>query len=139
MGLVRNLRLENSVRFPGFVSESKAQYYTAADLFVLSSRHEAFPNVLLEASASGLPIVASEIPSIKSIIHEGYNGLFAQIGDETDFANKITHLLLNEDVRIELGKNARTSCEKLTWSAAALKTDQLYQNLLNSDTRPNTG
>ena len=129
--LVETLGLGASIRFPGFVSDYKTQYYKAADVFVLPSRHEAFPNVLLEASASGLPIVVSDIPSVRAIVHEGYNGLFAQIGDEVDVAQKIVYLLLNEEVRRELGMNARTKCEKFTWDAVATKTEQLYRSLLN--------
>lgn len=129
--LSEKLGLGESVLFPGFVSDNKAQYYKAADVFVLPSRHESFGIVLLEASASGLPIVVSDIPSVRAIIHGGYNGLFAQIGDEADIANKIVFLLLNEDVRKEMGMNARANCEKFTWNFTAIKTDQLYQNLLN--------
>jgi glycosyltransferase involved in cell wall biosynthesis len=56
--LCRNLSLESAVRFPGHVADPAA-CFSAATLFVLSSRHEGLPNALLEAAAAGLPIVCT--------------------------------------------------------------------------------
>ena len=129
--LTERLGIGASVRFTGFVSDEKSQYYKAADIFVLPSRHEAFGNVLLEASASGLPIVVSDIRSVRAIVDEECNGLFAQIDDEVDFAQKIVYLLRNEVVRREKGANAREKCEPFTWDAIATKTERLYLGVLN--------
>lgn len=124
--------IKDSTKFVGHISSEKYQYYKAADLFVLPSKSsEAFPNVLLEASASKLPSIVSDLWCLKAIIQEGYNGLFTQIGDEVDLAQKIVYLLQNEEVRKEMGMNARKNCEIFTWDLVATKTEQLYLSLLN--------
>jgi glycosyltransferase involved in cell wall biosynthesis len=130
--LSKKLAIEASIKFTGHISAEKYQYYKAADVFVLPSKSsEAFPNVLLEASASELPSVVSDLQCVKAIVHEGFNGLLARIGDEIDFARKIVYLLQNEEVRREMGMNARKNCEAFSWDAVATETERLYLSLLH--------
>lgn len=129
--LAKKLTIESSILFPGYIYEEKYKYYKSADLFVLTSRHESFGNVLLEASASGLPIVASDIKSIRVIVHDTYNGLFAQIGDEIDFARKIVYLLENDDVRQEMGENARKISQSFSWDASTLDLEEIFIKIYN--------
>ena len=63
--LCRRLGLETAVSFPGHVRRP-AEYFRAATVFVLSSRHEGLPNAMLEAAAAGLPIVA--LPSSQGVV-----------------------------------------------------------------------
>ena len=129
--LAKKLSIEDSVQFTGFISRDKSQYYKAADVFVLPSRRESFGNVLLEASASCLPVIVSNVEGVKAIVQGGYNGLFARIGDEIDLAQKIVYLLQNEEIRKEMGQNARKLCEAFTWDAVATETERLYVSLLD--------
>jgi len=72
--LTQELGLASHVTFAGFV-ENPYPYMAQADLFILSSRFEGFPNAVLEAMACGIPVVAFECPGgINEIIEDGVNG-----------------------------------------------------------------
>lgn len=134
--LARKLGVKNYVKFAGFVTEDvKPLYYRAADVFVLPSimRKEVFPIVLLESSASGLPMVVSDLDTFKCIIERGYNGLFTKKGDEKNLADAIIYLLGNEEVREKMGKNARDKVEDYSWEKIAGKTERLYELVLSGE------
>lgn len=79
--LSRTLALENRVTFEGHKT-NPYPYMKQADLFVLTSEHEGFPNVLLEANSLGTPLVAFACPGgITEIIEEGINGFSVPNGD----------------------------------------------------------
>ncbi len=131
--LAEKIGIKNHLKFAGFVEESlKSLYYKAADVFVLPStlNTEVFPIVFLEASASGLPMVVSDLDTFKCIIEEGYNGLFTKRGDEKNLADAIIYLLENEDVREKMGKNARKKVEGYSWENIAEETERVYEALL---------
>lgn len=127
------LGIENFVRFEGFVEEGlKPLYYKSAEIFVLPStmRTEVFPVVLLEASASGLPMVTSDLETFKCIINDGYNGLFTKRGDPKSLADAISYLLENEDLRKRMGKNAKERVREYTWEKIAEKYERVYEEVL---------
>lgn len=78
--------------FPGFVPDA-ARYLRAFDAFVLPSRKEGLPYVLLEAGYGYLPVIASDIPGIRDIILHNFTGLLARSGDALDFSEKIEKVL----------------------------------------------
>ncbi len=83
--------------------------YRSADLVVLPSldRSEAFGIVLIEALASGVPVVASDLPGVRSIIENGRNGFTFETGDSADLAAKITLCLGDENLRLRMASAAR--------------------------------
>lgn len=86
-----NLELKN-VEFLG-IQQNPYPYLKQADLFVLSSRYEGFPNVLLEAGACGTFALANDCPGgIREIIQSGINGEIFSIQDEVGFADQIIRL-----------------------------------------------
>jgi glycosyltransferase involved in cell wall biosynthesis len=132
--LSKRLGIEKHVKFAGFVKESlKPLYYKAADVFCLPSimSTEVFPLVLLEASASDLPMVVSDLNTFKCIIEDGYNGIVTRRGDPKALADAIVYLLENEDVRRKMGENARRKAEKYSWEKIAEMTEKLYEQVLS--------
>ena len=131
--LSKKLGVDEYIKFTGFVEESlKPLYYKAADVFVLPSTMstEVFPIVLLEASASGLPMVVSNLDTFKCIIEEDYNGAFTKRGDEKNLADAIIYLLENEDIRKKMSKNAMERIKDYSWERIAEKTEKVYNNVL---------
>ena len=107
-------------------------YYRAADVFVLPSTisTEVFPIVLLEASASGLPMVVSDLDTFKCIVDDEYNGLFTKRKDEGNLADAIMYLLENQNVRERMGKNARKKVEDYSWEKVAEMTEKVYNEVI---------
>lgn len=102
--LLRDLKLEPFVSMPGRTADIYSKL-RAADLLVLSSRHEAFPNAMLEGLAVGLPIVAFDCPSGPSaIIDHGQEGLLVPAGQPDAMAAALVDLINNPDRRSTMSK-----------------------------------
>lgn len=128
----KDLKIDSNVRFTGFVNEiDKILYYKAADMFVLPSFLEAFPLTLMEASASGLPLIGSDLECFKSIIDDQRTGLVFKKGDVDDLADKIIYLLDNSDVRKIMGNNAKKKIIEFDWEKVVEKTERLYLNSIS--------
>jgi glycosyltransferase involved in cell wall biosynthesis len=106
-GLVRRLGIEGRVALPGRVRDPSA-HLAAAHAFALSSRHEGFPNALLEAMACGLPVVAFECPSGPAeIVSHGRNGLLVPPGDVAGLAAALDRVMGSPEERARMGERAR--------------------------------
>ncbi|RMH58521.1 MAG: glycosyltransferase family 1 protein [Candidatus Hydrogenedentota bacterium] len=101
--LVQDLRLEDHIRFLGFVEDVRS-VLPSLDLFVLPSREEGFPGVLLEALGMGLPCVASRIGGNLEILTEEY-GEFFEPEDVADLTRAISALWENETKRKRAREN----------------------------------
>ena len=101
------LGLAARVRLPG-VSEGHGAWAEGAGLFVLSSRYEGLPNVLLEAMAAGLPVVAFDCPlGPGEMIRHGENGMLVPPEDVGALAQSLARLMADRDERTRLSANAR--------------------------------
>jgi glycosyltransferase involved in cell wall biosynthesis len=98
--------LPDGVEFKGSVSDM-APVYAEADICVLTSESEGTPNVLLEAMASGLPVVATEVGGVPEIVRQGENGFLAPSGDEDSLCAALARLINDSRLRMQMGKNAR--------------------------------
>jgi Glycosyltransferase len=104
--LCRDRSLADSVILAG-QQESVAAYYSIADVFVLCSHSEGSPNVLLEAMAAGLPVVATSVGGVPELATDGKDALLVEKGDSTGLAIAITRVLGDPDLRQKLGSTAR--------------------------------
>ena len=91
--------------FAGYASDV-AQRLKDADIFVLPSRSEAFPNAILEAMSAGLPIVASAAGGIVELIADGRTGLLVAPGDPHALAHSVCRLMSDRALGARLGKAA---------------------------------
>ncbi|MDK1046222.1 MAG: glycosyltransferase family 4 protein [Anaerolineales bacterium] len=79
------------------------------DVFVLTSRYEGMPFVLLEAAAAGLPLVSTNVPGAQSLIDDGSSGLLAAVGAAEVIGAHLVTLHSDKTLRLELGNAARKS------------------------------
>jgi glycosyltransferase involved in cell wall biosynthesis len=95
-------------------TEETALYYSAADIFVCTSRIESYPRVVLEAMAYGLAIISTPAFGIVEQIREGVNGEFYKPGDAAELARKLNELVLDEHKRENYQANAPLVLGSLT-------------------------
>jgi glycosyltransferase involved in cell wall biosynthesis len=100
------LRGKISVHLTGQVPDI-APYFRCADVFVLPSRAEGMPNVLLEAMAAGLACVATNVGGVPDIVVHGVDGVIVPYGDERALREALIALAGNVQRRRRLGANAR--------------------------------
>lgn len=104
-----------------------------ASIFVLSSRQEALPNVVLEAMASGLPIVATAVGGLPEVVEHGRTGLLVPKQDAPALAQAMEQLLMDENTRVVLGKTGRERAEAgYSISAMVRNHEEVFLHLLNS-------
>lgn len=100
--------LEGKITFLGTIAhEEVLKRYATADLFVLPSRWEGSPNVILEAMAYGLPVVATSVGGVRDIIIDGKEGLLVPSDEEAAMAEALGKLLTDAGLRQQLGAAAR--------------------------------
>jgi len=135
--LAKNLSIANNVRFVGAVLPTAVcGWLQAADVFVLVSSLEGFPCALIEAMATGLPAVVTNIPGSTQIIRDGVNGFVVPCGDSHAIAVAILRLVENSSVRRALGTAARTLIED---QYSISKVIARYERLLIEITRYASG
>ncbi len=110
--ITRELNLEKSVYTLGFRSDI-ANIYKAIDIFVLpSTLADSFPTVILEAMASGVPVVATRQGGAVEMIEDGKSGILIPINEPEKAADIIGDLIKNKDMRIQMGKEAKLRVTK---------------------------
>jgi len=123
--LTRALGITDRVRFMG-ESRDVARILAEHDLFVLPSRSEAFPNALIEAMATALPVVATDVGGIPEVVRPG-SGLLVRPDDERALADAVLALMDDPAAAAALGRAARTDVERhYTIDRMVERFEQLY-------------
>jgi glycosyltransferase involved in cell wall biosynthesis len=121
------LGIQNCVQFVGMVPHEKVKMFMQqADVFVLPSLSEGFPNVILEAMACGLPVIASRVGGIPDIIINATNGYLVEVKDSNDLANKILLLLSDDTLRKKISDNNRDLVKKYSWENVTIELEKIY-------------
>jgi glycosyltransferase involved in cell wall biosynthesis len=128
---IRRLGLEGCVRLLGF-QENPFKYMAAADLFVLSSLYEGFGNVIVEAMACGVPVVATNCPyGPGEIIEDGRNGILAPPADAAALAAAILRVLSDENIKQKLSIEGKDRANDFEAHAIAAAYGELFLNVVN--------
>ncbi len=104
-------------------------YYRAADVVLAPSRSESFGLVALEASACGVPVVASAVGGLKSLVDDGVTGSLIEGRDPCDYARAVAAIIDDDAVRAEMGARAVERARRYTWGFAAARLRRLYADL----------
>ncbi|MEH6949462.1 glycosyltransferase [Bacillus sp. JJ634] len=124
---VKQLGLEDSVIFLGLKSNVYS-YLNEADIFILPSLWEGMPISLIEAMATGLPIVATRVGGIPDMIEDNINGLLVNTNTE-DISEALHKLIKDKDLRQRLGNAAKSTAKFFSAQDMAEEYAKLYKNM----------
>lgn len=130
--LAKELNIAGKVVFLGEAKhKDMVKFYSEADIVVLPSLSESFPNVMLEAMSMEKPIVATKVGVIPEVATHKENAILVEPGSCEQIAASIVDLLSSDSLRRWLGTNARKLVkEKYTWEAVAKQTLAIYEEAI---------
>lgn len=119
--LTKELGLEERVEFLGWIQrDDLPSLYQSADVFVFPSYDEGMPNVVLEALASGLPIVATKIAGNDQLVLQSENGFLVPAGDSAAFADALRVVTNDRGLRRSMAARSRAlAVDEFSWARAA--------------------
>jgi D-inositol-3-phosphate glycosyltransferase len=130
MRLIDELGLRDQVRFvepqPHHILST---YYRAADVVVVPSRSESFGLVALEAAACGIPVVASAVGGLLTLVDDGETGYLIAGRDPSVFADRIRTILDDPALAASMSVRAADRARRYTWSFAAARLRRVYADL----------
>ena len=111
-----------------------------SDIFVLPSLFEGTPLTLMEAMASGLPIITTETSGMRDVISDGRNGLLIPTHSPNAIVRAVERLVRSHELRRELGTNAQQNAiAQYSWTAAAETVMEAYEKVLHPPAAPPSG
>lgn len=121
--------LSNTVFLTGY-REDVPSILAASDIFVLPSFREGTPRVIIEAMASGLPVIATDIAGIPEQIQDGKSGYLIPPGDAAELAIRLKDLLSNIERREQMGSRGSELSKKFAVGTMREETERLYRELI---------
>jgi len=127
-----NLDLQESIIFRGHLSDSELmQEYSESTVLVLPSKEESLGVVLLEAMATGTPVVASSVGGIPDIVEDGLNGFLVSYGDSQSLASSLIKLLSDDRLRERMGAKGKEMARNYVPHKIAMEHLNLYKRILH--------
>jgi glycosyltransferase involved in cell wall biosynthesis len=118
--------------FTGYLrGEALAEAYASADLFAFPSTTETFGQAVLEALASGLPVVAYDAEGVRDLVEHNKTGLLVPPGDTDAFTRSLRTLLAHAEQRALMSVRARSTAERRTWDSVMDDLLQTYQRIIS--------
>ena len=132
--LCLELGISDRVIFTGWqTSQQLKDRYHDANLFVFPSRHEGMPNAILEAMASGLPVVASRIAGNEELVVPGETGLLVPAGSISELSSSLRQLIEDEKSRKKMGAAGRNRVEaSYSWAFVAAEYSRMLSDMLET-------
>ena len=118
--------------------EVLAAHYASADIFLFPSTSETFGNVITEAMASGLGVVAFRMAAAATLLHEGVNGLLAEPDDHAAFIRQSETAAVDDDLRRNIAAQARRDVLPFAWPDMLARLENILFDVLDSPEREPT-
>ena len=132
INLAEDLGIINKVNFAGRISDEELKnYYNNCDFLVLPSTDsgEAFGLVLVEAMSFAKPVIASNLPGVRTVCENNINGFLVEPGNIDDLADKMLKLIQDKELAQKMGKNSRELVnKKYSWQAHIKKLEEVFHN-----------
>jgi phosphatidylinositol alpha-1,6-mannosyltransferase len=119
-GLARQLGVQESVKFAGVMAQRPSAHHIA-DVSLLTSRSEGFPNALVEAMAAARPLVGTDVTGIRDVVVPGENGLLVRSGSSDELAAAVVRLLQNSAERKRMGERGLAIAREHYSASVAIK------------------
>jgi glycosyltransferase involved in cell wall biosynthesis len=134
MQLCQEMGIEERVHFTGYVSVQSGlpELYRIASLFVTASEIETQGIVLLEAAASGLPLVATNTTCIPEIVHNGSNGYLTKAGDAYAIGQSMIRILKEPHMMASMGRDSRSLAEGHPKEETFDEHERIYHQMVNA-------
>jgi glycosyltransferase involved in cell wall biosynthesis len=133
--LVESLKLDRFVRYVGVVDEV-APLLRAADVLLLPSETESFGLVALEAMASGVPVVASDVGGLPEVVAHGSTGFLAPVGDVDAMAAACISILKDSATAHRFARAARKRAAEFDYHRIVPQYEAVYEKALGSPALP---
>ncbi len=135
--MVDKLGLQGNVVFPGFVSEDDLKTALCeCDAFVLPSLWEVLPVSILEAMASGKPVVCTNAGGNTELVENGFNGLVVPKRDPPALASACIKVITDKRLAQRMGRNSRIkAANEFSWKKIAVKTIGVYKEIIAENRR----
>jgi len=138
--LRKDLGVSETVTFLGAKDQDVLpDYYAAAEMVVMPSHYESFGMVALEAMAMGTPVIASEVGGLAFLVRDGRNGFLVPSRDPEALAERIFTLLLDDNCRRDLGRQARELALAYDWPIITKRMLGVYKNVLENSNHGSIG
>lgn len=129
--LIKRLGIEDHVEFVFDVDDNELpKYYAACDVFALPSRMEGWGLSLMEAMATGKPVIATKVGGIPELVEDKVNGYLCSLGDVTTLAKRIVYLLEHKDAAERMGERGLKKARFYSWEKTAKKVKNIYEGIL---------
>lgn len=129
----KRIQKEDRVQISGWVDEISG-FFRKMDIFFLPSRWEGMPRTILEAMASGIPVVASSVDGSLEVVREGETGFLVGADDVGSYIDKLVRLIENPDERLKMGLNGRKRVEShFSYTENIKKTLSLYDRACENE------
>jgi len=120
--------LEGMVQWIGF-QKNIAEVIRSVHIVVLPSYREGLPKSLIEACAIGRPIITTDVPGCREVVEEGKNGFLVPKKDTIELAERLTELIMNKQLRTQMGKAGRQKAEReFSIENVLQQTFEIYEN-----------
>jgi len=106
------------------------ELYAAHDIFLFPSLMEGLPSVLLEAMASGMPVVTTETCGMPDVVDNGFNGLLVAPADAPAIEAAVLRLAADPALRQRLGQAAQQSMKRYTWERSAEMLEHFFHYII---------
>ena len=118
--------------FTGFKRGNElSELYASSDIFICPSSTETFGNVVLEAMASGLPVIGADSGGVKDIIKHNMNGLKFDARDSDKLGKQITDLIENRSLRLRIAENGMSYAKSRSWEKIIGELTGIYNEILS--------
>jgi len=121
---------------PRIPSGQIQELYAAHDVFLFPSLVEGLPTVLLEAMASGMPVITTETCGMQDVVEDGFNGLLVRPADVEAIADAVLRLSASAELRRSLGQAARQTMSRYTWERSVLKFEKFLRHVVALECQP---